>query len=160
LHPRRRTWEFVAAKGVCGACALRPQCTRALYGRTIKRHEHQGLLDRARQQAHSAAAYRDRRRRKHLAEDSFADAANNHHFKRSRWRRLWRQQIQDCLIATIQNVKILLKQTQRRAALAVRQLRAETQPLLDQIAAHLARALTAVARLWSPDGRRMTLRLV
>jgi hypothetical protein len=27
-------------------------------------------------------------------EQSFADAANNHHFKRSRWRRLWRQQIQ------------------------------------------------------------------
>jgi hypothetical protein len=31
-------------------------------------------------------------------EKSFADAANNHHFKRARWRRLWRQQIQDYLI--------------------------------------------------------------
>ena len=41
-------------------------------------------------------------------EQSFADAANNHHFKRSRWRRLWRQQIQDYLIAAIQNVRILL----------------------------------------------------
>lgn len=109
LHPRRRTWEFHTARGVCAACALRGQCTRASYGRTIKRHEHQTCLDRARQQAHSPAAYRDRRRRKHLAEGSFADAANNHHFKRSRWRRLWRQQIQDFLIATIQNVRILLK---------------------------------------------------
>jgi hypothetical protein len=43
-------------------------------------------------------------------ERSFADAANNHHFKRARWRRLWRQQIQDYLIAAIQNVRILLAQ--------------------------------------------------
>jgi len=41
-------------------------------------------------------------------ERSFADAANNHHFKRARWRRLWRQQIPAYLIASIQNVRILL----------------------------------------------------
>ncbi|NQU11090.1 transposase [bacterium] len=91
------------------SCPLRPQCTRAAAGRTIHRHEHQALLDRARVQAHSPAARRDRRRRQHLAEVSFADAANNHGFKRARWRRLWRVQIQDWLIAAIQNVKILLK---------------------------------------------------
>ena len=122
LHPIRRTWEFVAAKGVCAACHLRSQCTRASYGRTIKRHEHQSLLDRARQQAHSPEAYRDRCRRKHLIEGSFADAANNYHFKRSRWRRLWRQQIQDFLIGTIQNVKIMMKHTQRRLAASIRQI--------------------------------------
>src|SRR4029077_6034263 len=66
-------------------------------------------LDIARAQAHSCAAERDRRRRKYLMEGSFADATNNHHFKRARWRRLWRQQIQDYLIAAIQNVRILLK---------------------------------------------------
>lgn len=114
LHPFRRTWEFVAAKGVCAACNLRTQCTRAVIGRTIKRHEYQSLLDQARQQAHSPEAYRDRCRRKHLAEGSFADAANNYHFKRSRWRRLWRQQIQDFMIGTIQNIKILMKHTERR----------------------------------------------
>ena len=116
LHPRRRTWEYHTARGVCAACALRAQCTRASYGRTIRRHEHQELLDRAREQAHSPAARRDRRRRMHLIEGSFADAANNHHFKRSHWRRLWRQQIQDYLIATIQNVKILLKSLHPRPA--------------------------------------------
>jgi transposase len=109
LHPTKRTWEYILPKGVCAACALRAQCTRASYGRTIHRHEHQALLDRARQQAHSAAARRDRQRRQHLAEASFADAANHHGFKRARWRRLWRVQIQDWLIAAIQNVKTLLK---------------------------------------------------
>jgi hypothetical protein len=44
-------------------------------------------------------------------EGSFADAANNHGFKGSRWRRLWRQQIQDYLIAAIQNIRILLART-------------------------------------------------
>jgi hypothetical protein len=42
-------------------------------------------------------------------EGSFAQAANLHHFKRARWRRLWRQQIQDCLIAACQNVRILVR---------------------------------------------------
>ena len=65
-------------------------------------------LDLARSQAHSPAARRDRQRRQHLMERSFADAANNHHFKRARWRRLWRQQIQDYLIAAIQNLRLLL----------------------------------------------------
>src|SRR5438876_11983925 len=77
-------------------------------GRSLKRHEKQAALDVAKAQAHSRAAQRDRRRRRHLIEHSFADAANNHHFKRARWRRLWRQQIQDYLIAAIQNVRILL----------------------------------------------------
>ena len=115
LRPRRvhwykRTWEYCLPKKVCAACPLRAQCTRAaIYGRTIRRHEHQDLLDLARQQAHSSAARKDRKRRQAVMEQSFADAANNHGFKRSRWRRLWRQQIQDYLIAAIQNIRILLR---------------------------------------------------
>jgi transposase len=110
LHPTKRTWEYSLPKGVCAACSLRAQCTRASSGRTIHRHEHQEELDRARQQAHSPAARRDRQRRQHLAEASFADAANHHGFKRARWRRLWRVQIQDWLIAAIQNIRLFLRQ--------------------------------------------------
>ena len=145
LHPKRRTWEYHTARGVCATCALRAQCTRAAYGRTIKRHEHQELLDRARVQAHSPAADRDRRRRKHLAEGSFADAANNYHFKRSRWRRLWRQQIQDLLIATIQNVKILLKYTLRRAAAVVQAVVHEARMFLGLISIAEVRSLGVTA---------------
>jgi len=118
LHPTRRTMEYIARGGVCGRCALRSQCTRASYGRTVKRHEYQELLNRARAQAHSRAARRDRKRRQHLIEGSFADAANNHHFKRARWRRLWRQQIQDYLIAAIQNIRILLRQSGKKPGAA------------------------------------------
>lgn len=108
LHPFRRTWEYVAGKKACLECKLRSQCTRASYGRTIHRHEHQELLDQARQQAASIEGKRDRLRRKYLMEGSIADASNNHGFKRSRWRRLWRQNIQDFMIATIQNIRILI----------------------------------------------------
>jgi len=87
---------------------LRTQCTRSAHGRTVQRHEKQEALNKARTQARSQAARRDRKRRQHLMEKSFADATNNHHFKRARWRRLWRQQIQDYLIAAMQNVRILL----------------------------------------------------
>lgn len=108
MHPIRRTIEYKAPARVCTVCVLRAQCTRSHHGRTVQRHEKQALLDVARVQANSRAAWRNRRRRQHLIERSFADAANNHHFKRARWRRLWRQQIQDYLIAAIQNVRILL----------------------------------------------------
>ena len=73
-------------------------------------------IDRARAQARSPAARRDRRRRMHLMEGSFADAAENHGLKRSRWRRLWRQRIQDTLIAAVQNVRILARLGRGRKA--------------------------------------------
>lgn len=105
---RQRAWEYVAQKAACAGCSLRGQCTRSQAARTVTRHQQAEALAVCRAQAHSAAAKRDRQRRQYLAEGSFADAANNHGFKRARWRRLWRQQIQDYLIAAIQNVRILL----------------------------------------------------
>ena len=133
VHPVRHTMEYKAPARVCAGCALRPQCTRAKLGRTLHRHEKQALLDVARVQTHSVRARRDRQRRQQLMEQSFADAANNHHFKRARWRRLWRQQIQDYLIAAIQNVRILLahgKKPQRAVAniVAVSFERTEVRP--------------------------------
>ncbi len=107
--PQQQASEYrIGRAEVCAKCKLRDQCTRAKQGRSLKRFADQEVLDRARAQSHSVAARLDRQRRKHLVEGSFADAANNHHFKRARWRRLWRQSIQDLLIATVQNIRILI----------------------------------------------------
>ena len=119
LHPQKRTWEYHLPKGVCAQCALRSQCTRSKSGRTLRRHEHQDLLDRARSQAESAQGKKDRRRRQHLIERSFAESANEHGFKHSRWRRLWRQQIQDYWIAAIQNIRLLIKHRRDGNSLAM-----------------------------------------
>jgi transposase len=107
---RRKAYEYAASAKTCLACALRAQCTRAQgTARTIKRHEGHEAIAAARAQSHSEAARQDRRRRKWLMEGSFADAANHHGFKRARWRRRWRHRIQDLMIATVQNVRILLR---------------------------------------------------
>ena len=127
----KRADEYAASSKTCMACKLRSLCTRArTTGRTIKRHFGYDLIQAGRDQAHSYEAKRDRLRRKHLMEGSFADAANNHGFKRARWRRLWRQQIQDYMIAVVQNVRILIKNMDKplKASIA-----AESFPLLSVI---------------------------
>jgi|HubBroStandDraft_1064217.scaffolds.fasta_scaffold758660_1 hypothetical protein len=94
-----------------------------MHGRSVQRHEQEAQVALARQMARSAAARRDRKRRQHLMEGRFARAANEHGFKHSRWRRLRRQEIQDWLIATVQNVNILLKAIEKRLQGAVSTLR-------------------------------------
>jgi hypothetical protein len=66
-------------------------------------------MEEARRQSHSEAAREDRRRRQWFQERNFAEAAVLHGFKRARWRGLWRQSIQDLLIATLQNLKVLVR---------------------------------------------------
>jgi len=112
----RQSWRYRTAGGVCARCDLRAQCTRSKHGRSLRRHGQEELLRKARAQSQSPEGRRDRRRRMHLMERSFAEAASQHGFKRSRWRRLWRQRIQDCLIALVQNLRILLRGPRLRPA--------------------------------------------
>lgn len=106
-HAARHYWEYAGRRKICAQCHLRSACTRNKMGRTVNRHEQQALLDQGRRQASSEAAQADRKRRQHWMEGSFADAANNHGLKRSRWRGLWKQIIQNLLIATCQNLRKL-----------------------------------------------------
>ena len=108
---RRQAYEYACSRAICRVCTLREQCTTAKNGaaRTLQRHAHQEAIDTARRQSHSPSARRDRRRRTWRMEGSFGDAATRHRFKRSRWRGLWRQRIQDLLIATVQNLRIFLR---------------------------------------------------
>jgi len=105
---------------LCDGCALRSQCTRSKVGRSVTRPIFSELVEAGRTEAQSEAARQDRRRRKHIMEGSFADASNNHGFKRARWRGLWRQQIQDWLIAAVQNLRILLKKRSSGGSAAFR----------------------------------------
>jgi len=106
-HPHRQMTDYVADKKICEACPLRERCTESKLGRSVARHWKEETLEIAHACARLPEAYADRARRRHLMEGSFAQATNKHHFKRSRWRRLWRQKIQDWLIAAVQNIAIL-----------------------------------------------------
>lgn len=104
----RKAFEYVTPRGVCQQCSLRAQCTQSESGgRTLKRHERQELLDRLRAHARSPAARRDIRIRQHFMEGSFAQATR-FGLKRARWRGQWRVQIQDYLIAIVQNIELLI----------------------------------------------------
>lgn len=107
FHKRRQMTDYVAAKEACANCALRSECTNSKVGRSVARHWKESELEIALACTRLPEARADRLRRRHLMEGSFAHAANRYHFKRARWRRLWRQQIQDWLIAAIQNIALL-----------------------------------------------------
>lgn len=117
----RQHYEYKASSKVCACCQLRADCTRAKNGRTLKRHRRQHALDSMLFIAHGQEAKRDLKTRMHLSERSFAHAVR-YGYKRARWRRLWRMEIQDFLIATVQNIQILIKHMKPKVESAVRRL--------------------------------------
>jgi len=117
---KRKAIEYGASKCTCMRCELRDRCTRNKNGaRTIKRHLRQEELDTMRRISKSVQSRRDLRTRKHFMERSYADAANNHGFKRSRWRGLDRITIQDLMIAAVQNIRILIKRRRKPSGVAL-----------------------------------------
>jgi transposase len=152
---QRQAYEYACSGSTCKACVWRSQCTRAngVVARTVKRHYDQEAIDAAKEHAHSRAAKRDRRRRKWRMEGSFGDAATHHGFKRARWRRLWRQQIQDWLIAMVQNLRTLVRYAGAPTRAACGEVLDQTAPAVDRLGVTLD-ALTiwlarSGVRLWS-----------
>jgi len=105
----------------CAQCPLREQCTKSKLGRSIQRHVQAQVVEAARTEAKSSAARQSRKRRRHVMEGSFADAFNNHGAKKARWRGLARQRIQSWLIATVQNLRVLVRKLRPRPAAAALQ---------------------------------------
>ena len=105
---KRKHYEYIASASTCNNCQLKEKCTKAKSGRTLKRHVRQNDLDFMVDQANSQEAKRDIRIRQHLMERSFA-RGTRYGYKRARWRRLWRVQIQEYLTSTIQNIIIIVR---------------------------------------------------
>jgi len=112
-NKKRKHYEYKASVKICAQCELRKKCTRAKDGRTLKRHARQDELDIMLEKAKGKGAKRDIKHRQDLSERSFA-WSTRYRFKRAKWRRLWRMEIQDFLIAAIQNITILIKQPKGR----------------------------------------------
>lgn len=105
-NKKRHHYEYKAPSEICAHCKLRKQCTHSKDGRSLKRHIRQDELDIMLSCAQSKKAKRDIKTRQHLSERSFA-RSKRYGFKRARWRRLWRMEIQDFLIAALQNILVL-----------------------------------------------------
>ena len=108
-HKKRKHYEYKAPSETCAQCSLRERCTRSKNGRTLKRHVRRDDLEIMLKEAKSAQARKDLKDRQHICERSFAQS-KRYGYKRARWRRLWRMQIQDFLIAAIQNITVLIRQ--------------------------------------------------
>jgi transposase len=102
------TFQYQGQAKVCQTCSLRDRCTEAKRGRTLRRHRRQEEVRLMRERAQSCGSQKDLKTRQHLMERSFARAVR-YGFKRARWRRLWRVQIQEYLTAAIQNLMILVR---------------------------------------------------
>jgi len=113
-YKKRKHYEYIASASTCNSCELKAKCTKAKSGRTLKRHVRQNDLDFMVDQASNREAKRDIRTRQHLMERSFA-RATRYGYKRARWRRLWRVQIQEYLTAGIQNIMVLLRHVKEPA---------------------------------------------
>ena len=112
-NKKRKHYEYKASAETCARCELRKKCTRAKDGRSLKRHARQDELDIMLNEAKSKSAKRDIKHRQDLSERSFA-WSKRYGYKRARWRRLWRMEIQDFLVAAIQNITVLVKQPKNR----------------------------------------------
>ena len=112
-HKRRNHYEYKAPPELCANCQLREECTRSKDGRTLKRHLRQDELDIMLEHAKSTEAKRDIKTRQHLSERSFGQSTR-YGYKRARWRRLWRMEIQDFLLAALQNITVLITHTEEK----------------------------------------------
>lgn len=110
----RNQHKYQASRKDCKICPLKSKCTPSKYGKRFYRHADQSVID----WADDCLSPRRRKylmaRRRSVMEGSFADATNNHGYKQSRWRRLWRMTIQNLLIAALQNLRKLLSAVKRK----------------------------------------------
>ena len=113
FYKSRKHFEYKTSAKVCAHCHLKAKCTRSKDGRTLKRHARQEELNMMADKAKSRPAKMDLKERQHLSERSFA-RSTRYGFKRARWRGLWRMEIQDFLIAALQNIMVLIEQPKRK----------------------------------------------
>jgi hypothetical protein len=113
FNKSRKHFEYKASAKVCAHCHLKEKCTRSKDGRTLKRHARQEELNMMVDKAKNRPAKMDLKQRQHLSERSFA-RSTRYGFKRARWRSLWRMEIQDFLIAAVQNIMVLIDQPKRK----------------------------------------------
>lgn len=118
FHEIKQIMSYSAPGKECSKCELKSKCTRDKYSRSIGRYLRQEELDKMRAISKTSAAKRDLKMRQHLMERSFA-RGKRYGYDQSRWRGLWRNQIQEYMTAAIQNIQVLLSFAKRPIGKAV-----------------------------------------
>lgn len=108
-YKANRSYVYEGVTKICKACSVRQSCTTNKYGRRIHRSFFQDDLDRAESLRQTEAYQKAMRKRQVWVEPKFGEAKQWHGLYRFRLRRLWRVNIEALLIASVQNIKQLLK---------------------------------------------------
>jgi hypothetical protein len=107
LHENKQNVEYAASRKECSSCPLKSQCTKSKTSRSLQRHVRQEELNGMFADAQTRQAKRNIKTRQHLMERSFA-RSYRFGFDRARWRGLWKVNIQEYLVSTIQNIQTLI----------------------------------------------------
>jgi transposase len=106
---QNNSYRYRAKYDVCRQCRFFDRCVSSkTTGRQVVRNSDDKYIEWADRCLSKHERRRLLGRRKYKAEGSFADAANNHGYKRARWRGMAKMQIQNLMIAAIQNIRKLL----------------------------------------------------
>lgn len=108
-------WRYLAPANVCNSCPARALCTTSKVGRSIHRPVRMPILDRALERLRTPTGRKHRNRRRWMMEGSFAHSVRLG-YKRARARGLMNMKIQDYLVASVQNLLILIRAKVRMSA--------------------------------------------
>lgn len=115
----RDGYLYKATRGTCASCPVRELCTTSKHGRALLRVRGRDKLDAMLFRARSDEGRKRRRKRFWMMEGSFA-MSWRFGFKRARWRGIERVAIQDFLVATLQNVVIMMRNSGKSELHALR----------------------------------------
>jgi transposase len=101
-------YRYMAPATVCTTCPVRGHCTKSKVARSIQRPVRTSILERASARVRTVQGREHRKRRRWMMEGSFAHSVR-FGYKRARARGLVNMQIQDYLVATVQNLLILIR---------------------------------------------------
>jgi transposase len=134
--PRENSIIYRADRQTCQSCRHLKQCVSSQqFGRQIRRNVNTEHIEWADGCLSKYERKRLMARRKYKAEGSFADAANNHGFKRCRLRGIEKATIQNQMIAAIQNLRKLLR------AINLKPAAGACKRLLERLKRHTINAL-------------------
>jgi len=109
-NKRKGTSQYRADRATCQKCKYFKECVSSrTRGRSVQHNPDARYWRWADQCLTRYQRNRLMSRRRYKSEGSFADAANNHGFKRARWRGLTKMKIQNLIICAIQNLRKLLR---------------------------------------------------
>jgi len=110
---------YIAERKVCEQCQHMDKClTSKISGRQVQRNINKDYIDWGVNCLPKHERKRLMARRKYKAEGSFADAANNHGFKRMRFRGIEKARMQNLMIAAIQNLRKLMRYVSLKPAVS------------------------------------------